>query len=98
MTDHDRDWLIAKFEEHNDEFLKFERVNNKLCGRPDVCAFLLLDQLDPSTRDMVESAEHDQIWLAADPDKIAKIITEEQIIDLVRCGVMFEDWGLSMYV
>lgn len=81
--------LKELFEKHNREFIKFERVENKLNQRADIHAFLLLDQLVPGSKDIVASAEHDKIWLAVEPDEIAEVATEEQIIDLIRCGVMY---------
>ena len=46
-----------------DEFLKFDRVENKRSQRSDLHAFLLLDELFPCDSDIVNHAEHDQIWL-----------------------------------
>ena len=83
------------------EFLKFERVHNQLSNRPDIHAFLLLDKLVPRpNRDMVSSAEHDEIWLDVDPEELAEAATEEQIIELIRCGVRFDSQtdSLAMFV
>ena len=73
-----------------DEFLKFDRVQNKMSQRADLHAFLLLDKLMPGDCDMVCSAEHDEIWLDVRPEDLEKVITEEQIVELIRCGVRFE--------
>lgn len=87
-------------EKHDDEFLKFEHVQNKLSNRPDLHAFLLLDKLVPGDRDMVVAAEHDQIWLAVDPTELENAATEEQIVDLYRCGMIYDEDidSLSMFV
>lgn len=85
------------FEKHSDEFLKFERVENKLSFRPDVHAFLLLSRLAPGTFDIVSAAEHDEIFLEPSPDEVVKIATEQELIDLHRCGVRCDD-GLCMFV
>ena len=83
------------FEKHNDEYLKFERVENKRSRRPDLHAFLLLDELFPSDFYIICSAAHDEIWLDADGEDL----TEEQVIELSRCGVRFDDGdGLCMFV
>jgi hypothetical protein len=83
--------LEATFEKHNDEYMKFERVENKLHSRPDLCAFLLLDKLLPNEgRDMVCAAAHDKIFLDADPEKLAEVATEEDILTLTRCGVRYD--------
>lgn len=91
--------LKETFEKHEIEFLKFERIENPLSVRPDLHAFLLLDQIVPPVSnhsgegypDMVCSAAHDEIWLTTDTDALAELASEEQIIDLIRCGVRYDD-------
>lgn len=88
------------FDKYDEEYLEFERIEDPLHPRPDVCAFLLLHRLLPKNRDMVSAAEHDKIWLDVDPEALAEVATEEDIRTLVRCGVMYElkyD-SLSMFV
>jgi hypothetical protein len=73
----------------------FRHVENKLASRADLHAMILLDQLVPHSKDepineMVDAAEHDQIWLNVDVAKLAAVITPEQVIDLRRCGVFFD--------
>ena len=88
------------YEEHNDEFLKFDRVENKLSLRPDLHAFLLLDKLLPGKDDIVASAEHDEIYLDVDVEKLLEVATEAELIDLHRCGVLvFSEYdSLGMFV
>ncbi len=92
--------LVALFTLHDDEFLKFDRVPIKRSKRADLHAFMLLDELCPSTHDMVCSAEHDEIWLEVNIEKLAAVITERWAIDLIRCGVRLdeENGGLAMFV
>lgn len=92
--------IKAVFEQFDDDFLKFDRVEKKLSNRPDLHAFLLLDRLLPGDRDMVSAAEHDEIFLDVELDDLAKTgITEEQVRDLVRCGVRISDFdGLCLFV
>jgi hypothetical protein len=91
------------FKQHDDEFLKFGLVENRRSSRRDLHAFLLLDELLPLRGefdgDIVSGAGHDQIWLDIDVTRLAEVITEDQIIELLRSGVMFDDHddGLSMY-
>ena len=90
--------LEELFEKHDEEMCKFERVADKLSRRADLHAFLLLDRLVPGEMDIVACAEHDQIMLGVDLEELAAVVTEEQVIDLVRCGVMLhDDCGLSMF-
>lgn len=102
--------LAAVFEKHENEFLRFERVANKRSKRPDLHAFLLLDEIVPpeptagypdrtdESYDMVAGAEHDEIYLQTEPDKLAEKATEEQIVELMRCGVRLSDGNLCMFV
>lgn len=92
--------IEALFDRFEDDFLKFDRIENKLHARPDLCAFLLLDKLVPGTRDMVCGAEHDEIFIGTDPDSLAAVATEADILTLVRCGVRYDEEtrSLAMFV
>lgn len=95
--------LTDLFESSNDEeFLKFERIsrNPGETERPDLFAFALLDKLVPGTTDIVSSAEHDQIFLETSIEHLAEVINAEQVITLIRCGVMYDSEfeALSMFV
>lgn len=79
------------FEKFNDDYLKFERVENKLNERPDLCAFILLSQILPGSRDIVAAAEHDEIFLDTDCDRFAEVATEDDILTLVRCGIRYDE-------
>lgn len=91
--------IEAAFEAASVEFLKFERVANKKSSRPDLHAFILLNELVPGSRDIVSAAEHDEIYLEISPDELAKVATEQDIIDLHRCGVRYSSEldGLCMF-
>lgn len=86
----------------DDEFGKFDRVTNKLSNRSDLHAFILLDKLMPGGDwpfpDLIAAAEHDQIYLSIDCDKLNDVITDEQVLELVRCGVMYSEDSLSLFV
>ena len=93
--------LREMFDEANNEFLKFERVTPRRSQRADLHAFLLLDELVPPPKvasqagdychDMVSAAEHDVIWLYVDCDALAVVVTQEQVVELSRCGVRYDD-------
>jgi hypothetical protein len=83
--------LKAAFEKVEDDYIKFERVENPACKRPDICAFLLLDKLVPGSRDMVSAAGHDEIYLDVDTEDFANAATDEDILFLTRCGVRFDE-------
>lgn len=88
------------FDKHDSESHKFDRVENKRSNRADLHAFLLLDQLVPGTYDIVAAAEYDQIFLEIDPLELKKVASEEQIIELIRCGVWLDcdTDSLSLFV
>lgn len=80
--------INERFEVADDEYLKFERIENKRTQRPDLHAFLLLDEMFPGTTDMVTCAEHDEFWL--EPEGRLNLLSDEQILELVRCGVRYD--------
>ncbi len=73
--------------------MEFNRIprENRLSNRPDLHAFLLLDRLVPGSRDIVSGSGYEVIYLATDVKKLARVITEEQIIDLLRCGISYDE-------
>lgn len=85
--------VTSLFKKHYTEYLKFDRVKSPKSRRPDLCAFLILDEICPGDRDIVSSAEHDEIWLGVSVHDVKDRITEDQIIDLIRCGVRLDDTG-----
>ena len=89
MEIHDR------FEAVNDEYGNFCNVRNKLSTRSDIHAFILLNNIFPDSRDMVCAASHDAIFLEPDSYQIEQL-TDEQILDLVRCGVMHDEENESL--
>ena len=90
------------YEKYGDEeFLTFDkRVVNKLSTRADLHAFILLDKLVPGNMDMVCNAEHDEIFIDIDPEELSKVATEEQMIELIRCGLRYDSQtdSLAMFV
>lgn len=88
-----RQELRELFETHRSEYLAFERVANPRSKRPDLHAFLLLDELVPGNKGIISCAEHDEIGLSVSLYDLTNIITEEQVIELIRCGVRIDDAG-----
>lgn len=83
--------LYAVFEKYADEYIKFDRIGHPLHPRPDICAFLMLDNLVPGDRDIVSASEHDEFYLSVAPEELAKVATEDDIRDLVRCGLRYDE-------
>lgn len=109
MSDHDEDLdvdlstMAQRWDQFEDDFLLFDRIPppERPFSSSDLCAWALLDKKFPSARglDMVSGAGHDQVWLRITRTEIAQL-TDEEILYLVRCGVMFESdtETLSMFV
>lgn len=94
--------MCILFEEISEEYYSadFEDVvTNKRSKRPDLHAFLLLDELIPGrTRDIVAAASHDEIFLDVNLEELAAVITAEQIKELSCCGVRCIRYeGLRMF-
>jgi hypothetical protein len=92
--------LKEVFIKYEDDFAEFEKCTEKPSQRGDLCAFAILDRLVPGTRDMVSAAEHDEIYLCVEPEELEKVATEEDIANLVRCGVIYNEPtdSFSMFV
>ncbi len=62
----------------------------------------MLEEILPGKRgsDIISAATHDEIFLNVDMEKLAEVITLEQIIDLARCGIRYDGCndGLCMFV
>lgn len=94
--------LSELFQKYEDEFLKYERIENPPSQHPDICAFLLLERLVPAKKNlkMIDGADHDIIYIITDAQKLAEVATEDDIRYLVRCGVMYDEdnESLTMFV
>lgn len=88
------------FEIHNDSFLKFEEINEKNHKHPrrDICAFLIIDGLQQkSNSSIISGAQHDKIWIDGDLEKIAELIDNDTVIDLIRCGIFIDEGSFAMF-
>lgn len=90
--------IAEEYEKLEDVRLEFEDIENKLSTRPDIHAFILLNQLLPGNRDMVSAAEHDQIWLDVDLEALAQVATVDHIRQLEACGVHYDGGYDSLYM
>ena len=91
--------LHGRFELVNDDYCKFELVENKRSKRPDLHAFILLDEIFTSNGcDIVAAASHDVIYLEFDGDELVEL-KDSEILELTRCGVMYDSENdcLSMF-
>ena len=82
--------LAKIFADNAEEHRQFDRVTNKRSNRPDLHAFMLLDGLCPGKKDIIASASHDEIYLSIEPEELAKVASEEQVVELIRCGIRYD--------
>lgn len=83
-------WSDECGESCSDEFLEFDRVKEKLSNRPDLHAFILLDKLCPGNDDIISASSHDEFYFSIEPYDLCEAATDEQLIDLHRCGVRYD--------
>ena len=90
--------IHARWEQFDDDYMKFGGVADKLSQRPDLHAFLWLDRRFPDgTKDIVCAAAHDEIYLDVSDEQV-EYLTDDEIRDLLRCGVRHNsDGGLCMF-
>lgn len=92
--------LQERFEKFEDDYLEFEKINNKRSLRPDLHAFILLDELFPGKKEIISSSGYEEIYLDIDIEEFRLRITDLQIQELVRCGIRYhkEFDCLALYV
>lgn len=91
--------------------LHFGRVRDKRTSRADLHALILLDELAPSDGDIIARTKTETvyigkeqtlptivstIYLNVDPYVLAAVATPEQVEDLVRCGVDYDEETRSL--
>lgn len=90
--------LEALFEKH-DELTWGDASEVGPTKRRDLNGFLLLEKLLPGDGDIICGAAHDEIFLDATLEDLAKVATEEDVMNLIRCGVRIDEnrEGLAMF-
>lgn len=86
----DTETLIELFEKHEDKYLEDEYIKYTVTQRRDLHAFLIIDQLCPGEKDLISAAEHDTYYISVELEELAKNITEDHVIELIACGVLYE--------
>jgi hypothetical protein len=92
MDIHERWELVTRYGE---EYGKFDHVLHKLSKRPDVHAIMMLDKLFDGSSAMIVGSYSDEIWFDVHDDAI-KSLTDDQIIELSRCGVRHDQKTQSL--
>ncbi len=96
----DRYKLIKLFNDYCEKvpLCAFDLVEPKYSQRSDLHAFILLDKIFPENKDIIVRSDSYSIYLGIDIDEISKVITEEQIDELVKCGVSYDSHYECLYM
>lgn len=95
-----RNELENFLDDHENSYLQFHEVRIKKSSRPDLHAFLILNELFPDEKNILFAAEHDEVRLNVNMDEFCKRTTKEIVLDLHRCGILYDKLNdfLFMYV
>lgn len=88
----------AFFDAHSDEYHKFDRIAQWFNRVPEIHAFILLSNLMPKLDNIVSAAEHDIIYLSPNCEELFKVAESYHLIDLIRCGVLYDSYNDSLYI
>lgn len=80
--------LHDRFKQFAEDYLEFKEAKNPRSPRPDVHVLIMLAEMFPADRDLISAAEHDQYWLDVDCDEFNKLVTDDQLRDMIRAGLM----------
>ena len=84
--------LCDRMDAFENVYGKFKDIVAPRSQRPDLHAFLLLDELVPGKpgHDLISASKHDEFYLDIDMEQLNAVISDAQIEELVRCGVRYE--------
>jgi hypothetical protein len=80
--------IFKKYESH---YHRFDEIENPKTKRSDLQAFLIIDSIFDDDKKIISGVDTYSIYLNVEIEELAKRATEEQIIDLIRCGVSYEE-------
>jgi len=88
----DKEKFIEIWDLHSsEEYANFSMIKNPPCESTDLSAFMILHKFAINKEaDIINSAEHDEIYLMEIDNLNIEKITENDIINLIRCGVRLD--------
>ena len=81
------------------DYSQFEKVTNPRAPAPDLHAMMLLTEvvgLEPGQR-AIACAEHDIVYLNFNVAEANKKLTDEQVVELARCGLCCDLDGMFFH-
>lgn len=83
-----KEYIKQLFSKHQKELCFFERETHRFSNRPDLNALMILDILQPNIFNIIKAFKNKEVFLFVDLDTL--VITEEQVISLLRSGVNYD--------
>lgn len=77
------------FEKYGDEWDRFDRIETKFSKRPIINALILLDKIYPDNKNIGFYSTEGDVLINIDDEKLEEVATEQDIIDLMRCGIHY---------
>lgn len=89
--------LREVFESYKKDLYFFSRVKNKAHPNPQICAFLLLDDLCPNSC-IFSSSNEDRVYFSFDMELFSELSLKAHVLTLVRCGVQYDIEKNQLYM
>ena len=80
--------LSERFENVNDDYLKFDQIEKPLHPSNDLAGLLKIASLLKDPTNFPMSADHDSLYLARPEDMVE--LTDDDILELTRCGISYD--------
>ena len=88
--------FIEEFIDNDNDYLKFDKVNNPLSSDSFINSLLML-QPYKKNGNIIAGADHDIIYLDVDLVALSRGVDTEFLADLCRSGVHFQDEGFAVF-
>lgn len=90
-------FLEFNFKKHKKSYQQFGCIEDPPSRRPYICALIHLDKLVPDTKELFNGYVGINLILGVDPEKLAAVATEQDILYLIRCGVRYMGGDLMLF-
>jgi len=84
------------FDKYDAEYNKFDRIEYKFNVRPIMHALVILVKLIPVDYSIINTVLDNNIYFHTNEVSLLKVITEDQVRDLCRCGVYYDTYDNSL--
>lgn len=81
-------FALMRLESKN--YFDIENIKCRMYQPPDVNAFVLINNILPSDKNIILSVGPNEIVLNADAELLCQLAYDDELVDLVRCGVTME--------